>query len=243
MSDQPSEREISPERSPWSRPSVLLSAAFLLALLLLGILVTATGAGRHTTARPTPPSAAPSTEPAPAPSSNASVSGCSLPRVDQSVPVERPAAGAVGDGRRDAGPAEPATVRAAALERAVEHVLRARSLGRAAGGDEPVGGGNGGARERAVRSGSRSARRTISAATRSSTRAGRSSSPATATTPTRDLTLRWRSCSAGPEGKLLAVVTTMVWDDGDWKYLFPTGGAPAMQVIADLTGYVQWSSF
>jgi hypothetical protein len=47
----------------------------------------------------------------------------------------------------------------------------------------------------------------------------------------------------GPEGKLLAVVTTMVWDLGDWKYLFPPGGAPAMQVIADLTGYVQWSSF
>ncbi len=47
----------------------------------------------------------------------------------------------------------------------------------------------------------------------------------------------------GPEGKLLAVVTSMVWHDGDWKYLFPTAGTPAMQVIADLTGYVQWSSF
>ena len=47
----------------------------------------------------------------------------------------------------------------------------------------------------------------------------------------------------GPEGKLLAVVTPMVWHDGDWKYLFPPGGTPAMQVIADLTGYVQWSGF
>ena len=47
----------------------------------------------------------------------------------------------------------------------------------------------------------------------------------------------------GPEGKLLAVVTTMVWRDGDWKYLFPPAGAPAMQVIPDLSGYVQWSSF
>ena len=47
----------------------------------------------------------------------------------------------------------------------------------------------------------------------------------------------------GPEGKLLAVVTSMVWHDGDWKYLFPAAGAPAMQVIPDLTGYVQWSSF
>ena len=28
----------------------------------------------------------------------------------------------------------------------------------------------------------------------------------------------------GPEGKLLAVVTTMVWHAGDWKYLFPPAG-------------------
>lgn len=47
----------------------------------------------------------------------------------------------------------------------------------------------------------------------------------------------------GPEGKLLAVVTSMVWAGGDWKYVFPAAGAPAMQVIPDLTGYVQWSSF
>ena len=47
----------------------------------------------------------------------------------------------------------------------------------------------------------------------------------------------------GPEGKLLAVVTSMVWRVGDWKYLFPAGGTPAMQVIGDLTGYVPWSSF
>jgi len=47
----------------------------------------------------------------------------------------------------------------------------------------------------------------------------------------------------GPEGKLLAVVTSMVWRNGDWKYVFPTAGTPAMEVIPDLTGYVQWSSF
>jgi len=47
----------------------------------------------------------------------------------------------------------------------------------------------------------------------------------------------------GPEGKLLAVATTMVWAGGDWKYLFPPDGTPAMQVIDDLTGYVQWSGF
>lgn len=47
----------------------------------------------------------------------------------------------------------------------------------------------------------------------------------------------------GPEGKLVAVATAMVWRNGDWKYLFPPGGAPAMQVIGDLSGYVPWSGF
>ena len=45
MSDRSSNKETSPERSPWSRPSVLLSGAFLLALALLGIVVAATGGG------------------------------------------------------------------------------------------------------------------------------------------------------------------------------------------------------
>ena len=79
--------------------------------------------------------------------------------------------------------------------------------------------------------------------TPSSTRAGRFSSPATATSPTRPSEAQVAIVFRGPEGKLLAVVTSMVWRDGDWKYLFPAGGTPAMQVIADLTGYVQWSSF
>ena len=47
----------------------------------------------------------------------------------------------------------------------------------------------------------------------------------------------------GPEGKLLAVVTSMVWREGDWRYAFPLGGTPAMQVVTDLSGYVAWSSF
>jgi hypothetical protein len=47
----------------------------------------------------------------------------------------------------------------------------------------------------------------------------------------------------GPEGKLGAAETTMRWVAGDWKYLFPPGGAPSIEVISDLTGYVQWSAF
>ena len=47
----------------------------------------------------------------------------------------------------------------------------------------------------------------------------------------------------GPEGKTAAIVTTMVWRSEDWKYVFPPGGIPSYEVIADLTGYVPWGDF
>ena len=62
-------------------------------------------------------------------------------------------------------------------------------------------------------------------------------------TPTRLRRRRSRSCSKGPEGKLAAIVTTMTWTGGDWKYVFPPNGTPPVQVIPDLTGYVSWSAF
>ena len=43
MSDRSSSQETSPERSPWSRPGVVLSGAFLLALVLLGVVVAVIG--------------------------------------------------------------------------------------------------------------------------------------------------------------------------------------------------------
>ena len=114
---------------------------------------------------------------------------------------------------------------------------------RAAGRDEPVGGGNGRARRASCSSGSRSG-----APKNLGTSAQLDSSG-----PVQFAGYRYDSYTPaeaqvavvfrGPEGKLLAVVTSMVWRDGDWKYLFPADGTPAMQVIADLTGYVPWSSF
>jgi hypothetical protein len=47
----------------------------------------------------------------------------------------------------------------------------------------------------------------------------------------------------GPEGKLAATVTTMRWAGSDWKYVFPPDGTPPVQVIPDLTGYVSWNAF
>jgi hypothetical protein len=47
----------------------------------------------------------------------------------------------------------------------------------------------------------------------------------------------------GPQGKLGAFATTMRWVGSDWRYAFPPGGQLSLQVIPDLTGYVQWSAF
>ena len=47
----------------------------------------------------------------------------------------------------------------------------------------------------------------------------------------------------GPQGKLVAFVTSMQWNGSDWKYVFPSRGVPPIEVIPDLTGYVPWSEF
>jgi hypothetical protein len=47
----------------------------------------------------------------------------------------------------------------------------------------------------------------------------------------------------GPEGKLAAVVTVMRWTGADWRYLAPADGTPSAEVLSDLTGYVAWSAF
>jgi hypothetical protein len=47
----------------------------------------------------------------------------------------------------------------------------------------------------------------------------------------------------GAQGRLVAAVTPMRWVATDWRYVFPPNGTPSLQVISDLTGYVQWSAF
>ena len=240
MSERSSSKEASSERSPWSRPGVLLSGAFLLALVLLGILVAATGGGSGggRPANRTTAAARPAER-----SASVSTSGCGLPDGSQSVPWSGPPTAQWGTVGSMQVPQNPAVYGPEHSDGPWETCFARQSLRGAAGRDEPVGRGNGRASRRAVRAacgrGAEESRQQRPARFA----AARFSSPATATTPTRPLRLRSRSSFEGPEGKLLAVVTSMVWRDGDWKYVFPTAGTPAMQVIPDLTGYVQWSSF
>ncbi|MGH2886492.1 MAG: hypothetical protein ACRDPA_27970, partial [Solirubrobacteraceae bacterium] len=84
MSDPSSAKDAGSERSPWSRPSVLLSGAFLLALVLLGVIVAVTGAGRPAGTQPAVSS------PAPTGKAQAGSSGCTLPAGPQTVPADNP---------------------------------------------------------------------------------------------------------------------------------------------------------
>jgi hypothetical protein len=218
---------------------VLLSGAFLLALVLLGVIVAAIGAG----SRGGRPTNTPATAARPAaPSAPVSTSGCALPAGNQTVPstsppraqwgtvgtMQVPQNPAVFGPQRSEGPWDTCFARdpSGALLAAMN--LWAEGTGvppsdlfqRLAVGAPK----NLGSNEQLDSNGPiQFAGYRYDSYTRSDAQ----------------VAIVFR----GPEGKLLAVVTSMVWRDGDWKYLFPTAGAPPMQVIPDLTGYVQWSSF
>ncbi len=88
MSDRSSDKGEASEHSPWSRPSVLLSGAFLLALVLLGLVVAATGGGSGAGRSASTPTTA--ARPA-GPSAPVSTSGCPKNRAgSQTVPWSSP---------------------------------------------------------------------------------------------------------------------------------------------------------
>lgn len=218
---------------------MLLSGAFLLALVLLGVVVAAVGGGSDTSH----PASTPTTAASPAPASTkASAGGCSLPSGAQTVPSMSPPQaqwGTVGSMQVPQNPAVYGPERSnGPWETCFAHdpsgaLLAAMNLW---------------AEGTAVPASQLFARLAIGAPKDLGSNAQLDSGGPVqfagylydSYTPSKaQVAVVFR----GPEGKLLAVVTSMVWSDGDWKYLFPTNGTPAMQVIGDLTGYVQWSSF
>jgi hypothetical protein len=239
MSDRSSNNETSPERSPWSRVSVLLSGAFLLALALLGILVAATGGGSSAGQ----PARTPTTASRPAaPPAKATASGCpESPAGSQTVPMSPPQArwGTVGSMQVPQNPAVYGPERSdGPWETCFAHnppgaLLAAMNLW---------------AEGTAVPPSELFQRLAVGAPKNLG-----SNDQLDSGGPIQFAGYRYDAYAPsdaqvaivfrGPEGKLLAVVTSMVWRDGDWKYVFPADGTPAMQVIPDLTGYVQWSSF
>jgi hypothetical protein len=239
MSKRASSAETSSERSPWSRASVLLSGAFLLALVLLGLVVAVIGAGggaNHTASRQ-PAAIRPAlNQPA------ASVAGCSLPAGNQTVPADSPPQTRWGTVGSMEVPQSP-TVFGPERSDGLWETCFARNPSGAL-----LAAMNLWAEGTAVPPSELFARRAVGAPTNLGSTAQLDSSG-----PVQFAGYRYESYTSsdaevaivfmGPEGKLLAVLTSMVWRAGDWKYLFPPEGAPAMQVIGDLTGYVQWSGF
>jgi hypothetical protein len=239
MSDKPSTPE---ERSPWSRPGVLLSGAFLIALALLGIVLAATGGGKHSRPEQSPSAGVP-TSPSPAGSTTVAVGGCDLPAGSQAIPWSSPPAtrwGTVGSMQVPQNPSvygpqytrgvyatcfahDPAGALLAAINVYAEsttgvpasEVMRRYAVGAPADLGSNSGIDNSGPVQLA---GYRYDSYTGQAA---------------------EVTI----VIQGAQGRLLAVVTSMQWHGGDWKYVFPAGGQPSYQALADLSGYVSWSAF
>jgi hypothetical protein len=240
VTDRPSRRDLDDERSPWSRASVLFSGAFLLALVLLGI-VLATTAGTDNS----PGDAVDTQTPARRPATTqvqAGASVCSLPAGSQTVPYSSPPAaqwGTVGSMQVPQNPALFGPQRTdGPWDTCFAHdpsgaLLAAMNLW---------------AEGTAVAPSALAARLAVGAPKNLGSEVQLDSDG-----PIQFAGYRYGSYTPavaqvvivfrGPEGKLLAVATTMVWAGGDWKYLFPSDGSPAMQVLADLSGYVQWSGF
>ena len=229
------------DQSPWSRPVVLVSGAFLLVLVLAGILVAFTGADHHKTrpAHAQPSSRSPDVTTAAA----ASPGACTLTAGSQSIPSASPPAAthwvSVGSMQvpqardvygpeRSTGPFDtcfahsPSGALLAAVNLWAEStaappnkVFQTLAVG------APLHLGS-------------NARLDNGGSVQLAGYQYDSYSPSQAQI---SVVLK------GPEGKLAAVVTTMTWTDSDWKYVFPPNGTPPVQVIADLTGYVSWSAF
>ena len=240
MSEPRAQRANAGERSPWSRSGVLLSGAFLLALVLLGVIVAVTG-DRGAVLHHAQASAPAGRQPASAPADAAS-SGCGLPAGQQEIPASSPPTAQWGTVGSMQVPQNPG----------VFGPERSSGPWNTCFAHDPAGGllaaMNLWAEGTAVPASELFERLAVGAPKDLGNAAELDSNG-----PVQFAGYRYDSYTAaeaqvtvvfqGPEGKLLAVVTPMVWHAEDWKYLFPAGGTPAMAVISDLTGYVPWSAF
>ena len=241
MSDQSSEREPPSERSAWSRPSVLLSAAFLLALVLLGILVAAAGGGSHTSAVRTSPRTG---EPAAGTATvNSRAGGCALRAPDQSVPATSPppvqwqpvGSMEAPQARSSLGPGRIGGVWNTCFAHSPDGALLAAF--------------NLWAESTAAPSGQVYRHLAVDVPPPAYETATHLDDDG----PVQFAGYRYQSYTPstaqllvvvrGPQGMLGAFATTMRWIGSDWRYAFPPGGQLSFQVIPDLTGYVRWSAF
>jgi hypothetical protein len=244
--DEHQGEEYGEERSPWSKPSVMLSGMFVLALLLGGIAFLIFNGGKsthhsHSAASVTSSPAGSVT--APATTGAAATTSCTLPAGNQRVPYNSPPQaqwGTVGSmqvpqNRQAYGPQRtngvwntcfahsPSGALLAALNFWAESTAApSGEVYRHLGVDVP-------------------------------SQAFKTTSRLDDEGPVQFAGYKYQSYSSstaqvivvikGPRAALEAAGTSMQWTGSDWRYAFPPGGTPPLQTIPDLTGYVQWSSF
>jgi hypothetical protein len=236
MSTPPEEHH---DRSPWSRPGVLISGAFLLALILAGILVAVVDGGSHHTNHSTAQhSTTSSTTP-----SNTSSTACTLPAGSQTIPSNSPPPGThwatVGSMQAPQAPSLYGPQRthgvfntcfAHSPSGALLAAINIWAEGTAADPSQVF-------QKLAV-----GAPKTLGNSARLDANgpvqlAGYKIDSYSAANATVSVVLK------GAQGKLVVFVTPLTWTHDDWKYIFPPNGTPSLQVIQDLTGYVPWSEF
>ena len=230
------------QQSPWSRPAVLFSGAFLLALILAGILVAVGGGGGsgHAHRRTQQQIGVRSSTTSSIPTSS---TACTLPAGSPNIPSVSPPAGTqwttVGSMQVPQAPNLYGPQRTqGAFNRCFAHspsgaLLAAINLwaeGTAANPSQvfqklAVG---------APRNLGNNARLDASGSVQL---AFYKYDSYNSTKAVLDVVIK------GVQGRLVAISTPMIWDGNDWKYVFPPHGSPSLEVIQDTTGYVQWSAF
>ena len=242
--EHPSE-EYGEERSPWSKPSVMLSGMFVLALLLAGIAFVIFNGGNstHHSHTATPATSSPTASATTSVTTTAAIGGCSLPAGNQTVPSLSPPPGTmwhqVGSMQAPQAPSalgpertngvwntcfahNPSGALLAAFNLWAETTAASPTdVFHRLGIGAPSNLGN-------------NDRLDAGGPVQFAGYKYQSYTPSTAEVFV---------VIHGPQGKLAAAETTMRWTGQDWRYVFPPGGQLSLQVIPDLTGYVSWSAF
>jgi hypothetical protein len=235
-------RQESP-RSPWSRPSVLLSGAFLLGLVLLGVVVAATNDGSNPHKRTLSPRATAAAGPGPQrPAGGAAA--CTLTAGSQVIPSTSPPAGTTWDQVGSMVVPQAAHVYGPERMRGVWNYCFAH---------DPSGALLAAMNFWAEGTAADATAVMRHLATGPVPRSALGQDRLDAAGPVQLVGYKFGSYQPdeaqifvalrGPQGKLGSVLTTMRWTGADWRFAVPATGTPALQALTDLTGYVSWSSF
>jgi hypothetical protein len=232
-------------QSPWSRPSVLLSGAFLLLLILAGIIIAVSGGGggHHTTTKP--PAAQGSTTSSS--TSGVNSTACTLPAGDQTIPSASPPAGTTWTqvGAMSV-PQAPAMLGPQRMSGPWPTCFARNPSGALLSLMNFVAAGSNGDPAKVLRSLATGVPVQLPPCDKGG------SLDQAAGGPVQIAGYRYESYTPerasavlalkAPRG-FLGVALTAKWVGDDWRVQYPPGGCASASQLSDLGGYVQWSAF